>query len=164
MADAVPAGRRERDAHTSGDPRRLVRVPRVVLAVAGVVVLVWLTAPLELDGVVHWRREAWLVVGAGALVTAIPGGLVEGALARWAHRAAVVVWLAVFGFFALWAPVLVSSRWVEGDGARLPTSGLGVAVLGWLLALGVEHGVARGVLALTARASGTRAPASRGAA
>ncbi|MBB2924439.1 hypothetical protein [Cellulomonas cellasea] len=164
VTDPVRAGRRTAGTPTSGGPRRLVRVPRVVLAVAGVVVLVWLTVPLELDGVVHWRRDAWLVVGAGALVTGIPGGLVEGALARWAHRAAVVVWLAVFGFFALWAPVLVSSRWVEGDGARLPTSGLGVAVLGWLLALGVEYGVARGVLALTARASGTRATAARGAA
>lgn len=141
------AGRRE---------RRLVGVPRLVLALAGVGALVWLTSPLEVDGVVHWRREAWLLVGAGALLTGVPGGLVEGALARWAHRAAVVVWLVVFGFFALWAPVLVSSRWVEGDGARLPTSGLGVAVLGWLFALGVEYGVARAVLAVADARGRTR--------
>lgn len=138
--------------------RGLVGVPRLVLALAGVGALVWLTLPLEVDGVVHWRREAWLIVGAGALLTGVPGGLVEGALARWAHRAAVVVWLVVFGFFALWAPVLVSSRWVEGDGARLPTSGLGVAVLGWLLALGVEYGVARAVVALAGARGRTSTP------
>lgn len=158
--------RASRPETTTRDParERLVRVPRLVVAVLGVVVLVWLTVPLELDGVVHWRREAWLVVGAGALVTGVPGGLVEGALARWAHRAAVVVWLAVFGFFALWAPVLVSSRWVEGDGARLPTSGLGVAVLGWLLALAVEYVVARAVVGLGARGRSSRTAVSRGAA
>ncbi|WP_258724837.1 hypothetical protein [Cellulomonas sp. NS3] len=143
---------------------RLVRVPRVVVAVVGIAVLVWLTVPLEVDGVLHLRREAWLLVGAGALLTGVPGGLVEAALARWAHRSAAVVWLAVFGFFALWAPVLVSSRWAEGDGTRLPTSGLGVAVVGWLLALAVEYGVARGALALGSRASGTRAAAARSSA
>lgn len=144
--------------------RRLVHVSRVVVAVLGVVVLVWLTVPLELDGVVHGRREAWLVIAAGALITGVPGGLVEGALARWAHAAAVVVWLAFFGFFALWAPVLVSSRWSEGDGERLPTSGLGVAVIGWLLALGVEYGVARGVLAVASRRPAPHGATSRGAA
>ena len=140
----------------------LVRVPRAVVALVGVAVLVWLTAPFEVDGVLHLRRESWLLVGAGALLTGVPGGVVEAVLARWAHRAAAVVWLAVVGFFALWAPVLVSSRWVEGDGASLPTSALGVAVVGWLLALGVEYAVARLAVAGLARAGAPRPRAPRG--
>ncbi len=124
-------------------PSNVSPAAHVVVFLAGLGWLCWLTTPVSYDGLINTDSFAMVLLLAAGLFLAAVGGAVEGALARRGPPLLARAMLIAFALVAVWPPALMSGQWFESSDSGGSSSSLGLALVAWTATVGLEYRWAR---------------------